>query len=72
MVVTSDADLRANFRALGSTLERAGIAHGDIQNLNLVVVGTELRLIDYDGVYVPPCLGGRGTDLEADVKNSVL
>jgi tRNA A-37 threonylcarbamoyl transferase component Bud32 len=48
-------NLRASFRALASTLHRAGIAHGDIQNLNVLVVGTDLRLIDYDGMYVPHC-----------------
>jgi hypothetical protein len=36
-------NIRASFRAMASTLHRAGIARGDIQNLNVVVVGTELR-----------------------------
>jgi hypothetical protein len=55
--------LRASFRAMASFLDRAGIAHGDIQNLNVIVVGTDLRLIDYDGMYVPPLQIGNGTEV---------
>ncbi len=40
-------------RALG----RSGIAHGDLQPGNLMVVNGELRLIDYDGMYVPALSG---------------
>jgi hypothetical protein len=56
-------NLRASFRAMASFLYRAGIAHGDIQNLNVIVVGTDLRLIDYDGMYVPPLQIGSGTEV---------
>ena len=56
-------NLRASFRAMASFLHRAGIAHGDIQNLNVIVVGTALRLIDYDGMYVPPLQIGGGTEV---------
>ena len=56
-------NLRASFRAMASFLHHAGIAHGDIQNLNVVVVGTALRLIDYDGMYVPPLQIGSGTEV---------
>jgi hypothetical protein len=56
-------NLRASFRAMASFLHRAGIAHGDIQNLNVIVVGTDLRLIDYDGMYVPPLQIGSGTEV---------
>jgi hypothetical protein len=55
--------LRAQFRAMALILQRAGIAHGDIQNLNVIVVGTELRLIDYDGMYVPPMQTGGGEEV---------
>jgi hypothetical protein len=35
-------------------LEKAGIAHGDLQHGNLLIEsGDRLRLIDYDGMYVP-------------------
>lgn len=56
-------NLRARFRAMALDLQRAGIAHGDIQNLNVMVVGTELRLIDYDGMYVPPMPTGNGEEV---------
>ncbi len=56
-------NLRARFRAMALDLQRAGIAHGDIQNLNVLVVGTELRLIDYDGMYAPPMQTGRGAEV---------
>ena len=57
------SNLRASFRSLAAHLERAGIAHGDIQNLNIIVVGGELRLIDYDGMYVPPLALGAGEEV---------
>ena len=56
-------NLRARFRAMALDLQRAGVAHGDIQNLNVMVVGTELRLIDYDGMYVPPMPTGSGEEV---------
>lgn len=39
-------------------LQGAGIAHGDLQHGNVLVVQDQPRLVDYDGVYVP-ALGGR-------------
>ncbi len=42
------------------TLERAGIAHGDLQHGNILVRDGQFRLIDYDGMYVP-ALKGRGS-----------
>ncbi len=46
--------LRASLRALAAHLQAHGIAHGDIQPTNLIVRGpSDLRLIDYDGMYVP-------------------
>ncbi len=36
-----------------SDLERANIAHGDLQHGNILIVNNDLRLIDYDGMYVP-------------------
>ncbi|WP_405872294.1 hypothetical protein OHB11_20945 [Streptomyces zaomyceticus] len=49
------------FAALTADLEKLGIAHGDLQHGNLLVAadGT-LRLVDYDGMYVP-ALKGQGT-----------
>ena len=39
------------------SLEMGGIAHGDLSHTNVVVVGSDLRLIDYDGFYVPKLKG---------------
>lgn len=54
--------LRDNFRTLERFLRGQNIAHGDLQNGN-VMVGRDVRLIDYDGLYVPGLPTGRGTEL---------
>ncbi|MDR7556049.1 MAG: hypothetical protein QN157_10615 [Armatimonadota bacterium] len=41
-------------------LQQASIAHGDLQHGNVLVVDGQLRLIDYDGMYVP-ALRGEGS-----------
>jgi len=38
-------------------LNNAGIAHGDLQNGNILIVDGDYRLIDYDGMYVPALKG---------------
>jgi len=38
-------------------LKTAQIAHGDLQHGNILVTSTGLRLIDYDGMYVPALFG---------------
>ncbi|GAB1690691.1 protein kinase domain-containing protein [Krasilnikovia sp. M28-CT-15] len=46
------------FADVVTALEKAGIAHGDLQHGNLLVTGhDELKLIDYDGMYVPEIAG---------------
>ena len=54
--------LRSQFADLERFLRSKGIAHGDLQNGN-VLVKTELKLIDYDGMYVPPLPVGQGAEL---------
>lgn len=51
------------FAALTADLEKFGIAHGDLQHGNLLVAadGT-LRLVDYDGMYVPALKGQGATE----------
>ncbi|NUU22129.1 MAG: hypothetical protein HOV68_11540 [Streptomycetaceae bacterium] len=50
--------LAERFAALAAELEDAGIAHGDLQHGNIVVTRDGgLRLIDYDGMYVPALSG---------------
>lgn len=52
------------FADLTDQLADAGIAHGDLQHGNLLVAtdGT-LRLVDYDGMYVPGLTGMRATEM---------
>jgi len=42
-------------------LKQAGIAHGDWQHANILIVREDgkqrLRLVDYDGMFVPPLQG---------------
>ena len=46
--------LADGFAQLVAGLEAAGLAHGDLQHGNLLVTARgELKLIDYDGMYVP-------------------
>jgi hypothetical protein len=55
--------LRAQFRALEQDLRQRGIAHGDLQNGNVLVEQTQLRLVDYDGMFVPGMGVGKGNEL---------
>lgn len=49
--------------ALLRALHGAKIAHGDLQHGNILIVGGEPRLIDYDGMYVPDLAGRQGTEV---------
>lgn len=44
-------------------LHRAHIAHGDLQHGNVLVVHSSLKLVDYDGMFVPALAGKHGTEL---------
>lgn len=44
----------ARFASVVGELRQAGIAHGDLQHGNILVApGGDIRLVDYDGMYVP-------------------
>lgn len=47
------AELSRSFLQMMNELRFAGIAHGDLQHGNIIICGNELRLVDYDGMYVP-------------------
>jgi hypothetical protein len=51
------ADLAEKWVRMLNALQRAEVAHGDLQHGNVLVVGGELRLIDYDGMFVPELAG---------------
>ncbi|MBX5084253.1 protein kinase family protein [Rhizobium lentis] len=54
--------LAGEFDKLEQFLRSKNIAHGDLQNGN-VLVGKDVKLIDYDGLYVPAMVRGQGTEL---------
>ena len=54
--------LRQQFTDVERFLRSNGIAHGDLQNGN-VLVKSDLKLIDYDGIYVPSMAAGQGAEL---------
>ena len=56
--------LAARWIRLVGDLEGAGVAHGDLQHGNVLVVSEDFKLIDYDGMYVPPFRGRFATSNE--------
>lgn len=55
--------LAARFEAVVASLERAGMAHGDLQHGNILVAPDgRLRLVDYDGMFVPGLEGLGATE----------
>jgi hypothetical protein len=46
-------DLGRSFVQMMNEMRLAGIAHGDLQHGNIIMCGKELRLVDYDGMFVP-------------------
>jgi hypothetical protein len=53
---------RAEFAGIARFLAQNGIAHGDIQNGNVMVENGALKLIDYDGMFVPGMRPGDGSE----------
>ncbi len=56
-------ELLSKFVTMMSELRRAGIAHGDLQHGNVLMCENELRLVDYDGMYVPSMNGYLANEL---------
>jgi hypothetical protein len=56
------AKARADFAAIARFLAQKGIAHGDIQNGNVMVANGDIKLIDYDGMFVPNMRPGHGSE----------
>jgi tetratricopeptide (TPR) repeat protein len=53
-------ELAEKFKVMCESLQKNGIAHGDLQHGNIMVRNDELVLVDYDGMYVPS-LAGKGS-----------
>ena len=51
------------WKALIATLEHAGIAHGDLQHGNVLIENGQIKLVDYDGMYVPKLAGRLSNEL---------
>ena len=47
------SSLAENFKTMCMDLGACGIAHGDLQHGNILVSNGELKLVDYDGMFVP-------------------
>ncbi|MBP8294427.1 MAG: hypothetical protein KAX65_16735, partial [Caldilineaceae bacterium] len=56
-------DLAEQWVQMVQSLNQAGIAHGDLQHGNVLVVDDRLRLIDYDGMYVPGLAGRQSHEI---------
>ncbi|HEY9790305.1 MAG TPA: hypothetical protein V6D22_07900 [Candidatus Obscuribacterales bacterium] len=55
--------LAEEFKQLTFGLRCHGIAHGDLQHGNIIVSPAGLRLVDYDGMYVPRLAGQPANEL---------
>lgn len=55
--------LATRVAGLADRLRRDGVAHGDLQHGNILVApGGDLRLVDYDGMFVPAMAGWAGSE----------
>jgi hypothetical protein len=50
-------DLAEQWRTVVGSLKGYGVAHGDLQHRNILVAAGRLRLVDYDGMFVPGLRG---------------
>lgn len=58
------SDVLRKFEEMCAALESEGVAHGDLQHGNILVTSdSELRLVDYDGMYVPSMAGLESNEL---------
>ena len=57
------ARLGRDFFQMCTELREAGIAHGDLQHGNIIVAEEGLRLVDYDGMFVPAMEGMQSHEL---------
>jgi hypothetical protein len=56
-------DLAAQWVTMAKELRTAWIGHGDLQHGNVIVSGDKLRLIDYDGMFVPALAGRQSHEI---------
>jgi len=46
-------DLAGAWQRMAASLQSSGVAHGDLQHGNVLCLNGEIRLVDYDGMFVP-------------------
>ncbi|HEY9777249.1 MAG TPA: hypothetical protein V6C81_26035 [Planktothrix sp.] len=57
------AGLAERFHAMTNRLHDEGIAHGDLQHGNMLIVKDDIVLVDYDGMFVPSLMGEHSNEL---------
>lgn len=55
--------LADRFRILTLALIRNGLAHGDLQHGNILIVPNGIKMVDYDGMYAPEFKGSKANEL---------
>jgi serine/threonine protein kinase len=55
--------LADQFKQMCRRLHKSGIAHGDLHHGNILVTKKGLRLVDYDGAFVPALVGLKSCEL---------
>lgn len=56
-------DLAERFKQMVLRMSERGIAHGDLQHSNIIVDGEQIKLVDYDAIYVPELAGGISNEI---------
>lgn len=56
-------NLVEHLRKILADMKKHGIAHGDLQHGNILIVDDEMKLIDYDGFFVPELAGMNSAEL---------
>ncbi|MDZ4833158.1 MAG: serine/threonine-protein kinase [Candidatus Melainabacteria bacterium] len=56
-------NLVQQLRAILSDMKHHGIAHGDLQHGNILIVDNQIKLVDYDGFFVPALDGLASAEL---------
>lgn len=57
------AALRKSFLEMSRALLNEGFAHGDLQHGNIIITEDGIRLVDYDGMFVPSLTGLQSNEL---------
>lgn len=56
-------ELLTNWKYMLGSFQRAGIAHGDLQHGNILIIERRIKVVDYDGIFVPALQGRLSNEL---------